>query len=105
MNQIENNLSRYSISGWAVVLKKGGYQKRHIHPESVLSGIIYIKTPKLTESTNVKEGNLVFSTHNPREISPKQGDLVIFPSYMPHETVPITTSEERVCIAFNIIAA
>ena len=28
------------LSGWSVVLKKGGYQKRHIHPESIVSGVV-----------------------------------------------------------------
>ena len=33
------------LSGWCVVLKKGGHQKRHIHPESLVSGVVYIKLP------------------------------------------------------------
>ena len=90
------------LSGWGVVLKKGGYQKRHIHPESIVSGVIYIKLPTETADEDKKEGNLLFPSNNMRMVTPKEGMAVLFPSYLPHETVPISTDEERICIAFNL---
>ena len=89
------------LSGWSVVLKKGGHQKRHIHPESIVSGVIYIQLPKESTDDSKKEGNLVFPSNNMKMITPKQGMAVLFPSYLPHETVPINSDEERICIAFN----
>ena len=91
------------LSGWCVVLKKGGHQKRHIHPESLVSGVIYIKLPTESADEGKKEGNLVFPSNNMRMVTPKEGMAVLFPSYLPHETVPISTDEERICIAFNLI--
>ena len=89
------------LSGWSVVLKKGGHQKRHIHPESIVSGVIYIQLPKESTDESKKEGNLVFPSNNMKMVTPKEGMAVLFPSYLAHETVPINSNEERICIAFN----
>ena len=97
-NQKKGNIE---LSGWSVVLKKSGHQKRHIHPESIVSGVIYIQLPKESADENKKEGNLVFPSNNMKMVTPKEGMAVLFPSYLPHETVPINSDEERICIAFN----
>ena len=89
------------LSGWGVVLKKGGHQKRHIHPESVVSGVIYIKIPTESADENKKEGNLAFPSNNMKMITPREGMAVLFPSYLAHETIPIKSDKERICIAFN----
>lgn len=91
------------ISGWAVILQRGGHQKRHIHPEAVVSGVLYIKTPEETSSSTKKEGNLVFPSNDYINIVPKSGLAVLFPSYLAHETVQTKSQEERICIAFNLI--
>jgi uncharacterized protein (TIGR02466 family) len=91
------------LSGWSVILKKGGHQKRHIHPESLVSGVIYIKLPTETADEDKKEGNLLFPSNCMKMVTPKEGMAVLFPSYLPHETVPISTDDERICIAFNLI--
>ena len=91
------------LSGWCVVLKKGGHQKRHIHPESLVSGVVYIKLPSESADEQKKEGNLVFPSNNMKMVTPKEGMAVLFPSYLPHETVPISSDDERICIAFNLI--
>ena len=90
------------LSGWSVVLKKGGHQKRHIHPESIVSGVLYIKLPAESADECKKEGNLLFPANNMKMVTPKEGMCVLFPSYLPHETLPISTDDERICIAFNL---
>jgi len=99
--QLNSGKSR-DISGWGVILCDKGYQKRHVHPEGVLSGVVYLKTPAMTSSSASQEGNLIFSRFENYEVTPDVGKIVIFPSYLPHETVPIYGNEERICIAFNI---
>lgn len=90
------------LSGWAVSLTKGGYQKRHIHPDAVVSGVLYIKLSDECRSCSHNEGNLMFSSpHCSRMITPKEGMVVLFPSYLAHETIPFTNDQERICIAFN----
>jgi len=91
-----------SISGWAVILKQGGCQKRHIHPEAKISGVLYLSVDEITASDDSPDGNLIFSTPSPLEITPKAGRVVFFPSFLPHETIPQSSaSEDRICIAFN----
>lgn len=101
LKQLTNRLPR-DISGWGVILRDGGHQKRHVHPEGVISGVVYLKTPLFTSSAATREGNLVFSRRDKWEIVPEVGRVVIFPSYLPHETVEIRGGEERICIAFNV---
>ena len=95
---------QYELSGWAVSLANGGYQKRHIHPEAVVSGVFYVKLSDESRSDNQIEGNLSFpSSHGSRMITPKEGMVVLFPSYLPHETIPLIKDHERICIAFNLV--
>jgi tetratricopeptide (TPR) repeat protein len=100
----KKQISKNELSGWAVVLDCGGYQKRHIHPEAIVSGVIYIKLSEDTKDTNLVDGNLILHTHQKKiMITPQEGLAVIFPSYLAHETVPIKSDHERICIAFNLI--
>jgi uncharacterized protein (TIGR02466 family) len=90
------------LSGWAVVLNEGGFQKRHIHPEAIVSGVVYIKLSEETKDKNNAAGNLLFHLHTESiMITPQEGLVVLFPSYLAHETIPLTMDHERICIAFN----
>ena len=94
-----------SLSGWAVVLKNGGYQKRHIHPEAKFSGVFYVKVPSIPKNTAANQGDLCFfgsADTKPLKLGPRQGSVVTFPSYIPHETIPLINIDERICIAFNV---
>ena len=98
-----------SFSGWAVVLRLGGQQLRHTHPEAQISGVLYLRTPTALSNECSKEGHLWFSP-NPRwqdpeegfTVHPKPGLLVLFPSFLPHETIPFFAEGDRICVAFNV---
>ena len=90
------------ISGWGVFLNSGGHQKLHTHPEAILSGVIYLKTSAETESKECEDGNIVFPSPSPLSIAPHEGLMILFPSYLPHATIPTKKDNERACIAFNI---
>jgi len=90
------------LSGWGVILNIGGHQKLHTHPESILSGVIYLKTSSETESEEKECGNIIFPSSEAVSISPYQGLMILFPSYLPHLTIPTMQEDERVCIAFNV---
>ena len=93
---------QHKLSGWGVVLSKAGYQKRHIHPEAVVSGVIYIKLSSKCIDKSLSEGNLLLHSYQDDVmITPEEGLVVIFPSYLGHETIPLTSDHERICIAFN----
>ena len=97
-----NGNNRYEISGWGVALNRGGHQKLHTHPEAKISELLYLKTSKETESMETDKGNILFPTVESLSIARYTGLMILFPSYLPHSTVPTTEDNERVCIAFNI---
>ena len=97
-----NKRMEAELSGWGVILNIGGHQKLHTHPESILSGVIYLKTSKETESEEEEYGNIIFPSSESLSIAPYKGLMILFPSYLPHSTIPTTQEDERVCIAFNI---
>ena len=102
--------SKFRISGWAVSLETGGHQLRHSHPEAIASGVLYLSIPTdMNLNENDRQGSLKFSSGKgkPEEqsmyIKATRGKLVMFPSYMPHETVPFESTQERICLAVNLI--
>jgi len=102
--------SVFKISGWAVSLTSGGYQIRHSHPEAIASGVFYVSIPPDMNQEGSKDpGALYFSSRQGKNeqrelfIKPENGMLVLFPSYMPHETTPFESMQERICIAVNLI--
>jgi len=91
-----------NISGWGVILNRGGYQKKHTHTDAEVSGVVYLKVPKEDEE-KAESGCLMFSGYRKKIVKPKPGMIVIFPSYLPHETIPYDQDSERICIAFNVM--
>lgn len=95
---------------WSVRLKRNGFHTNHIHPDGMLSSAYYVEIPSETEDQGLKSGWIKFGEprlripgHGPeRQIQPKPGRLVLFPSYMWHGTNPIYGSEARMCIAFDV---
>ena len=102
---------------WAIINKKGNFNTEHIHPNSHLSGAYYVKAPENC-------GN--FKVYNPHSISrdkfpPRQtptdlnrlvaeheineGDLLIFPSHLPHSVLPNQSDDERIVVSFNLFVA
>ena len=101
-------------SMWSVINKKNSSNARHIHSNNYISAAYYVKTPE-------NGGDIVF--HDPRSVTtfrypkiaenntlnsniftiqPKEGLLVLFPSYLYHSVDLNRTNEERVVISFNI---
>jgi uncharacterized protein (TIGR02466 family) len=105
----------YRIEGaWSVRLKPGGFHKDHFHPEGWLSSAFYVETPDSALDSAEKQGWIrfgqpPFATDPPQPadhfVRPKPGRLVLFPSYMWHGTVPFTTDERRMTIAFDAVPA
>jgi len=105
----------YRIEGaWSVRLKPGGFHRDHFHPEGWLSSAFYVETPDSALDSPEKQGWIrfgqpPFQTDPPLPaehfVRPKPGRLVLFPSYMWHGTVPFTTDERRLTIAFDAVPA
>lgn len=105
----------YRVEGaWSVRLRPGGFHKDHFHPEGWLSSAFYVETPDTALDSPDRQGWIRFGqppfhTEPPlpaeHYVRPKPGRLVLFPSYMWHGTVPFTTDERRMTIAFDAVPA
>lgn len=106
--------SAVRLHGWATVIDTGGYQQPHIHPSGWLSGVYYPRLPGLgSAGPESRAGWLVFgkpsSGFHPQaeyithSVRPKEGMIVLFPSYFHHSTEPFAGAEARISIAFDII--
>jgi len=99
---------------WSIINKLHASNASHIHGNSFLSAAYYVRAPKNC-------GNILF--HDPRSapvyhyptiekpnnlnsntvsITPKEGLLVLFPSYINHSVGSNSSNEERIVISFNV---
>lgn len=97
------------ISGsWSVRLGPGGYNVTHSHPQGWLSSAFYVALP---DDSPAPAGHFHWGAP-PAElgldlaprgmIAPRRGQLLLFPSYVWHGTVPIDAGE-RLNIAFDVV--
>ena len=103
----------YDFNGiWSIKLQPIGFHVDHIHTRGWLSSACHIELPAAVEQE--PEGWLKFgqpgiptSPTLPPEfhVKPVPGQLVLFPSYMWHGTVPFSGDEERLSIAFDVVPA
>tara|TARA_B100000989_G_scaffold293145_1_gene270086 strand:+ start:680 stop:1282 length:603 start_codon:yes stop_codon:yes gene_type:complete len=99
---------------WAIINTGGSANLRHQHGNSTISGAYYVRAPK-------SSGDIVFYDPRPAPvysypkalnpnllnaqvngISPKEGALVLFPSYVDHSVNENLSNDERIVVSFNI---
>lgn len=98
---------------WSNVALAGATHHIHVHPNSFLSGVIYLNVPP-------GSGDLFFTrpgfdvyhpnyrnwhpfTARSLNVTPARGMMMLFPSYLPHGTEPGTqeSGEHRISLSFN----
>ena len=99
-----------NLYGWHIKLVSKGFQRAHIHPAKWLSGVFYLKVPK---NLKKNEGSIKFDICGddypanekfPHVFhSPKDYDLVLFPSSLFHRTIPFASKGVRHSIAFDLV--
>jgi len=104
---------RWTLRAWATVLERGGHQAPHMHPLAWLSGVYYVQLPAGMASETTAAGGLEFGApperlhvRQPavtRRIEPREGQLVVFPSYLYHRTEPFDVPGQRISIAFDVM--
>ena len=102
-------------NSWFNVQRPGSTLKSHIHPDSVISGVIYVDVDPSRDNISFKNpNNLVeyFSrcTHHTDynslqyDFTPTTGDILVFPSWIPHgNTYDADHEIDRIAIGFNTI--
>ena len=99
---------------WAIINKKDNFNVLHTHPNCYLSAAYYVKAPKKCGRFQVENPNIA-KKHSYPEINVRnelnsegaaidisEGDLLIFPAYLPHKVGKNESDEDRIVISFNI---
>ncbi len=103
----------FSFAGsWSVRLNSQGFHTNHIHPEGWISSALYVALPNEMSDRADHAGHLQFGVPPVetglalpprRTVAPNVGEVVLFPSYMWHGTVPFTSEQPRITVAFDIV--
>ena len=101
----------YFNESWYHITKTNGMHEPHIHPSCSWCGIYYIQSgdndsghtvfENPARSTYVDRGNLYLNNISTVRVKPRDGMLVLFPSYLSHYQAMYKGTEDRIVIAFN----
>ena len=116
MDFLEYEYDRLQITDcWANINRTGYSQRVHVHQNNFLSGVYYLKTPENC-------GQITFADPRPQanvfvppikrstiyngdcmRLSPREGDLLMFMSWLPHFVQPNESGQDRISVAFNLM--
>ena len=102
---------------WANINYSGGYNRPHVHPNCLFSGVYYVKTQPQCGELVVNDPRPGIQTMMPtrksgqppkhlwREahIEPIQGRLIMFPAWLWHCVEPNQSNDMRISVSFNFI--
>ena len=102
---------------WANINYPGCFNRPHIHPNSLFSGVYFIKTPQKSGNLmvydprpgvqmampNRKEGQLPSQLWREVHYEPRAGTAIMFPSWLWHEVKPNQSNDTRISVSFNFL--
>ncbi len=116
---IEEHLESEPFLGnmWANVNPPGGMNRAHQHPNSLWSGVYYVKAPensgdlKIDDPRNCasmirprqKEGKLPSRLYRETHYKPVTGRCIMFPSWLMHCVDPNKSNDIRISVSFNFL--
>ncbi len=95
---------------WSVRLRSQGHHSNHVHPLGWISSALYVSLPERAREEREDAGWFTLGAPDEllginlppwRKIEPKVAQLVLFPSWMWHGTVPFERGE-RLTVAFDV---
>ena len=99
---------------WAIINKTGDFNVVHTHPNCYLSAAYYVKAPEKCGRFQIENPNIAKKNFYPEikiknelnvqvaGIEIEEGDLLIFPNYLPHKVRANESNEDRIVISFNV---
>ena len=99
---------------WAIINKKSNFNVIHTHANCYLSAAYYVKAPKNCGKFFVEHPNIAKRYSHPEisnrnelngevaEIDISEGDLLLFPGYLPHKVGKNESDNDRIVISFNV---
>lgn len=101
-------------NSWSSVYPKGAFVPLHDHKPMHWSGAYYVKAKencgdiRFTDPKEYALQNEPINTkhrgNHQHNVVPEAGKLLLFPSYLKHETMPNESDDDRIIISFNILA-
>ena len=103
---------------WANVNPPGGYNRAHLHPNCIWSGVYYIKTPEKCGELKLKDPRTGAEMSSPkmkksntlperlwREVTyiPVAGRCIMFPAWLIHCVEPNDSNDIRISVSFNFL--
>ena len=99
---------------WVNLLKSGGQLSGHIHPQSIISGTLYVEGPAQPGAIRFEDPRLPMMMAAPQRrkdapqelqpfmsVEPRPGLLLMWESWLRHEVLPGTGRGDRLSISFN----
>ena len=102
---------------WANINPPGGMNRAHQHPNSLWSGVYYIKAPKNSGNLKIDDPRSVACMSRPRQkdgekparlwrethYEPVAGRCIMFPSWLMHCVDPNNSNDIRISVSFNFL--
>lgn len=96
---------------WINVLERGGAHSAHLHPNSVLSGTLYLQVPRGAGAIRFEDPRLASLMAAPPlmasapqrfvEVAPRPGQMLMWESFLRHEVLPNRAAGQRISLSFN----
>jgi uncharacterized protein (TIGR02466 family) len=106
-----NNVEIYITQSWLNWTYKNEYHHTHSHPNSIISGVLYISADKNFDNITFGRSNYktieiypkALNDYNTDEVDFKVGDgeLLLFPSNLQHRVNVTKNDKVRISLAFN----
>ncbi len=105
---------QWRLAAWATLLNGQGNLLPHIHFEGYLGGVYYPELPDEVYAASDSKAGWFELGRPPEEFAltaqpavrayqPRPGRLLLFPGYFYHCTVPFTSTQRRISIAFDVV--
>ncbi len=103
---------------WANINYPGCYNRPHVHPNALFSGVYWIKAPEnsghfmiydpragvhMSMPNRTNEKNLPSEYWREVHFEPKAGTCLMFPAWLWHEVKPNESNDNRVSVSFNFL--
>ena len=102
---------------WANINYPGNYNRPHLHPNALFSGVYWVKAPEKSGNLmvyeprpgaqctmpNRKKGELPPELWREVHYQPKAGTAVMFPAWLWHEVRSNESNDTRISVSFNFL--
>jgi hypothetical protein len=105
------------LNSWCIKHVKNDFSHSHHHKNSFISGVLYLKTSENSGNIVFHKNNFLnnifpgsvdieFNEYNTINsgywsITPKEGDIIFFPSNLEHSVTENISNDDRYCCSFN----